>query len=124
MSLHEPPIWPPVASFPWEVFHPWKKQYICAAWCGRTGCWEQRERGGGLLGPKGNMRARGLGEAGEGEVVKAKALFRFFKAEFSLLSLASSVESDEGGAGEGAGTGWEDAPPRKGLVVDLTAVEG
>ena len=81
-----------------------------------------RDRGGGLLGPKGNMRLRGLGEAGEGEVVKAKALFRFFKAEFSLLSLESAVESDEGGAGEGAGTGWEDAPPRKGLLVDcLTA---
>jgi hypothetical protein len=31
-----------------------------------------------LLGPKGNVRPRGFGEAGEGDVVKAKALFRFF----------------------------------------------
>jgi len=69
------------------------------------------------------MRARGVGEAGDGEAVKAKALFRFFKSELACLSLASSVESEEGGAGEGAGagTGWEDAPPRNGLVVDLTA---
>ena len=75
-----------------------------------------------MLGPKGNMRVRGFGEAGEGDDVKAKALFRFFKAAFSFLSLASSVEADEGGAGEGAGTGWEDAAPRKGLLVDcLTA---
>jgi hypothetical protein len=58
-----------------------------------------------LLGPKGSMRLRGGGEAGEGDVVKAKALFRFFKAEFSFLSLASSVETEDGGTGEGAGTG-------------------
>ena len=75
-----------------------------------------------MLGPKGNMRVRGFGEAGEGDVVKAKALFRFFKAEFSFLNLAISAETDEGEAGEGAGTGWEAALPRKMLLVDcLTA---
>jgi hypothetical protein len=69
------------------------------------------------------MRPRGFGEAGEGDVVKAKALFRFFKAEFSFLNLAISVETDEGGAGEGAGVGWEAALPRKRkrLLVDCLA---
>jgi hypothetical protein len=44
------------------------------------------------------------------------------KAEFSFLNLAISAETDEGEAGEGAGTGWEAALPRKMLLVDcLTA---
>ena len=79
-----------------------------------------RERGGGLLGPKGKDRPRGEGEAWQGCCVKAKALFRFLRAAFSFFRAFSVDEEEEGGVGKGAGAGmgWEEAPPRKGLLVD------
>jgi hypothetical protein len=47
-------------------------------------------------------------------------LFRFLRAAFSFLRAFTSDddEEEEGGEGAGAGTGWEEAPPRKGLLVD------
>jgi hypothetical protein len=47
-------------------------------------------------------------------------LFRFLRAAFSLLRAFMSGDEEEeagGGVGAGAGTGWEEAPPRKGLLV-------
>jgi len=47
-------------------------------------------------------------------------LFRFLRAAFSFFRAFTSdeEEEEEGGEGAGAGTGWEEAPPRKGLLVD------
>ena len=46
-------------------------------------------------------------------------MFRFFRAAFSFFRAFSVEEEEEAGVGMGAGAGigWEEAPPRKGLLV-------